>query len=128
MKVLLDTHAFLWAITEDSRLSQTARRVFTSAENEILISVASIWEILVKAEAGKLPFPRPSGSYLRTQLKKTSVRVLPILLPHVLRIEDLPIHHRDPFDRIILAQAIEERLPLMSADEKFRLYPVELLW
>ncbi len=128
MKVLLDTHAFLWALGDDARLSPEARRIFSSPDSEILLSVASVWEILVKAEAGKLPFPRPASSYIRSQLKKTSTAVLPILLSHVFQLETLPAHHRDPFDRIILAQALEEELPILSADEKFRLYSVEVLW
>ena len=128
MKVLLDTHVFLWAISEDPRLSSSARKIFTAADSENLLSVASVWEILVKAEAGRLPFPRPASSYLRTQLRKTSTAVLPILLSHVLRLESLPLHHRDPFDRIILAQALEEEIPVVSADSKFHLYPIEVLW
>ncbi|MGC2108682.1 MAG: type II toxin-antitoxin system VapC family toxin [Candidatus Korobacteraceae bacterium] len=128
MKVLFDTHAYLWAVTEDRRLSPAARKIFTAADNDILLSVASLWEILVKAENGKLPFPSPVSPYIRAQLKRTSTAVLPILLPHVLQLEKLPSHHRDPFDRIILAQAIEEDIPLVSVDKKFHLYPVEVLW
>lgn len=128
MKVLFDTHAYLWAVSEDPRLSPAAQKTFTAADNEILVSVASLWEILVKAETGKLPFPSPASPYIRAQLKRTSTAVLPILLPHVLRLETLPSHHRDPFDRIILSQAIEEELPVVSIDKKFHLYPVEVLW
>jgi PIN domain nuclease of toxin-antitoxin system len=128
LRVLFDTHGFLWAVSDDSHLSSTARRIFTDPANEILLSVASIWEILVKAEAGRLPLPRPSASYIQSQLLKTSTEVLPILLRHVLQIANLPPHHRDPFDRIILAQAVEEKIPVVSADTKFRAYPVEVLW
>ncbi len=128
MRVLFDTHAFLWIISNDPRLSPSARDTFSRQENEIILSVASVWEILLKAATGKFPFPQPVGRFLRTELRKTSVTVLPILLQHVLRLEDLPAHHRDPFDRIILAQALEEEIPVVSADPKFRLYPVEVLW
>jgi PIN domain nuclease of toxin-antitoxin system len=128
LKVLFDTHAFLWAITEDPRLSTLAKKTFIYGDNEILLSVASVWEIVVKAKAGKLPFPHPASSHIRAQLRKTSTVVLPMLLPHVLQVENLPLHHRDPFDRIILAQAIEEKLPIVSGDPKFRLYPVKVLW
>ena len=128
MKVLFDTHAFFWIISNDPRLSSSARDVFVRSENEIVLSVASIWEILLKAATGKFPFPRPAGSFLRAELKKTSVAVLPITLQHVLRLEQLPLHHRDPFDRIILAQAMEEQIPVVSADSKFQLYPVNVLW
>jgi PIN domain nuclease of toxin-antitoxin system len=128
LKVLLDTHAFLWIIGNDPRLSRSARDIFVCPENEVALSVASIWEILLKAATGKFTFPRPAGPFLRAELRKTSVTVLPILLQHVLRVEQLPLHHRDPFDRIILAQAVEEQIPLVSADSKLRLYPVQVLW
>jgi PIN domain nuclease of toxin-antitoxin system len=128
LKVLFDTHAFLWAISDDERLSSSAGRIFTDPTNQVLLSAASAWEILVKAETGRLPFPRPAGPYLRNQLRKTATAVLPVQLSHVLRLENLPHHHRDPFDRMILAQAIEEEIPVVSADSKFALYPVELLW
>jgi len=128
LRLLLDTHVFMWAITGDPRLSADASRTFTNPNNEVLLSVASVWEIVVKAAAGKLPFPRPVSSNLRAELKKTSTAVLPMLLQHALQVEKLPLHHRDPFDRIILAQAIEEKIPVVSNDQKFRLYPVQLLW
>lgn len=128
MKVLLDTHAFLWIIGDDPRLSPAARDIFLRPENEIALSVASVWEILVKTANGKFALPQPAGPFLRAEVRKNSVTVLPILLRHVLRIEQLPSHHRDPFDRIIVAQAIEEEIPLVSADSKFSAYPVELLW
>lgn len=128
MRVLFDTHAFLWVISDDPRLSSSARNAFSRQENEIILSVASVWEVLLKAATGRFPFPQPAGPFLRSELRKGSVIVLPILLQHVLRLEDLPSHHRDPFDRIILAQAIEEKMPIVSIDVKFRQYPVAVLW
>lgn len=118
MKVLIDTHAFLWAITDDARLSDRTRKIVKAPATEIMLSVASVWEILIKAAAGKLNLPQPRGPYLRRILKTTSTAVLPVLLPHVLHLEHLPLHHRDPFDRIIVAQALEEGLPLITADAK----------
>ncbi len=128
MKVLFDTHAFLWIISDDARLSRVVREIFTAPENEILLSAASVWEVLVKADAGKLPIKKPVARYLLSQLRKTSTSVLPILLSHVVRLEGLPLLHRDPFDRIIVAQALTEKIPIVSADSKLRLYPVEVLW
>jgi PIN domain nuclease of toxin-antitoxin system len=128
VKVLFDTHAFFWAVSSDRRLSPSARDVFVRPENEVVLSVASIWEILLKAATGRFPFPQPAGAFIRSAMSKTSVTVLPILLQHVLRVEQLPPHHRDPFDRIILAQAIEEQIPIVSVDEKLRQYPVQVLW
>jgi PIN domain nuclease of toxin-antitoxin system len=127
MKALLDTHTFLWAISDDPRLSSRAQQLFT-APNDLWLSVASIWEILIKTKAGKLPLPEPTGPYLTKELAKNRIKVLPIALDHVLRIETLAVHHRDPFDRIMIAQSIEEKLPLISADPIFQRYPVNLIW
>src|SRR5271156_5197365 len=115
MKALLDTHAFLWAISDDPKLSRRAQQTFTGA-NDLWLSVASIWEILIKVKAGKLPLPEPAGSYIVRKLGENRIDVLPIKLDHVLRIENLAVHHRDPFDRILIAQSLEENLPIMTSD------------
>ena len=128
MRLLLDTHTFLWIVGDDARLSPAARSAFRSPQNEVLLSLASIWEILVKATLGKLPFPRPAAPYLRQQIRHTQVEVLPIMLAHVLRLESLPMRHRDPFDRILVAQALEERIPLVSRDRALAAYEVKVLW
>jgi PIN domain nuclease of toxin-antitoxin system len=127
VKVLLDTHAFLWAITDDPQLSRRAREVF-SGPGDLFLSVASIWEILIKVQIRKLPLPRPVVPYLRGQLAKNSVQILPVLLDHVARLEQLPMHHRDPFDRILVAQSAEEGLPILTADPLLGKYPVTLIW
>jgi PIN domain nuclease of toxin-antitoxin system len=128
VKVLLDTHAFLWAITDNPQLSDKARRMFTSSDNELLLSAASVWEILVKVQIGRLPLPKPAGDYLERQLAKNSITVLPIQLRHVLRLERLPLHHRDPFDRLLIAQSLEEELPVLTADPLMKNYSAMLLW
>jgi PIN domain nuclease of toxin-antitoxin system len=127
MRALLDTHAFLWAIADDKRLSRRAQKIFTGP-NDLWLSAASVWEILIKVQAGKLPLPQPSGPYLVKQAAENRVEVLPITLDHILRIESLTMQHRDPFDRILIAQSIEEKLPLITADPQFERYPVELIW
>lgn len=127
MKALLDTHAFLWSISDDERLSRKAQQIFTGS-NDLWLSVASIWEILIKVKSGKLPLPEPSGPYLVREFSENGIEVLPIKLDHVLRIEKLTPHHRDPFDRILIAQSIEEKLPLVTADPIFERYPVKLIW
>lgn len=127
MKVLLDTHAFLWAITDDPQLSRRAREVFSGA-GDLFLSVASVWEILIKVQIRKLPLPGPVVPYLRGQLAKNSVQILPVLLDHVARLEQLPMHHRDSFDRILVAQSAEEGLPILSADPLLGKYPVTLIW
>jgi PIN domain nuclease of toxin-antitoxin system len=128
VKLLLDTHTFLWAITDDPQLSQRARDSFASGRNELFLSVASVWEILTKVQIGKLPLPRPAGPYLRDQLVANEVHVLPLRLEHVLRLEQLPLHHRDPFDRILVAQILEDDLPIISADPLLKKYSASLVW
>ena len=127
MKALLDTHTFLWAIADDKRLSRRAQKIFTGP-NDLWLSVASVWEILIKVKTGKLPLPQPSGAYLVRKAAENRIEVLPIKLDHILRIESLEEHHRDPFDRVLIAQSIEEKLPLVTSDPHFERYPVELIW
>ena len=127
MKALLDTHAFLWAIAEEDKLSRRAQQVFTGP-NQLWLSVASVWEILIKVRAGKLPLPEPAGPYVVRKLAENRIEVLPINLDHVLRIEAMPVHHRDPFDRILIAQSQEGKLPLVTADPVFERYHIQLIW
>jgi PIN domain nuclease of toxin-antitoxin system len=127
MKALLDTHTLLWAISDDPRLSRRAQQIFTGP-NDLFLSVASIWEILIKVKTGKLPLPDPAGPYLVKKLRENRIEVLPIKLDHVLKIENLTVHHRDPFDRILVAQSIDEKCPLVTADPIFERYPVNVIW
>jgi PIN domain nuclease of toxin-antitoxin system len=127
VKALLDTHAFLWAIAEEGKLSRRAEQIYTGP-NDLFFSVASIWEILIKVQAGRLPLPAPASPYLVKKLAENRIEVLPITLDHVLRIEDLELHHRDPFDRILIAQSLEDKLPIISADPTFEKYPVKIIW
>ncbi len=126
MKVLLDTHTFLWAIGDEGRLSPKVARLLLSAET--WWSVVSLWETLTKVALGKLSLPQPAGAYLTRKLEFNGVRILPVSLSHVLRVESLPLHHRDPFDRLIIAQSIEERWPIITADPWFNRYPVDVIW
>jgi PIN domain nuclease of toxin-antitoxin system len=127
MKALLDTHTFLWAISDDPKLSRRAQQTFTGP-NDLWLSVASVWEILIKVKAGKLPLPQPAGLYLVRKLSENRIGVLPIKLDHVLTIENLEVHHRDPFDRILIAQSIQEKYPIVSSDPIFERYPVDVIW
>jgi PIN domain nuclease of toxin-antitoxin system len=117
----------LWVITEGTKLSQRAQQIYTG-NSRLVLSVASVWEILIKVKAGKLNLPQPCVPYLVRKLAENRIDVLPITLDHVLRIEALEIHHGDPFDRILIAQSIEELLPTISADPIFSKYPVEIIW
>jgi len=128
VKVLLDTHTFLWAIRADERLSSRAREIFIAGRNELLLSVASIWEILLKVQVGKIRFEEPAVGYLKRQIFKNNIRMLPILMDHVAHLESLPLHHRDPFDRILVAQSMEENLSLLTADPLMKSYSVSVIW
>src|ERR1039458_2267873 len=113
MKALLDTHTFLWAIADEGRLSRRAKQIYTGS-NDLWLSVASMWEILIKVQAGKLPLPEPAGPYLLKKLVQNQIELLPITLDHVLKVESLPFHHRDPFDRLLIAQGIKEKWPIID--------------
>jgi PIN domain nuclease of toxin-antitoxin system len=126
VKVLLDTHVFLWAITAPEKLSPATRRLIDSSER--FWSVASLWEALIKVQVGKLPLSLPAGTFLVSQLRANGVSILPIKLEHALRVETLASYHRDPFDRMLIAQSLEENLPLITADPIFEKYPVRRIW
>lgn len=126
MRILLDTHTFLWAITDESRLSAKVRTLMAAAD--CWFSVASVWEVVVKVQSGKMFLPRPVGPFLTSELAASRVQILPVTLSHVLRVESLDMHHRDPFDRILIAQSIEENMPVLTADPLFKSYPVHLIW
>lgn len=125
MRILLDTHTLLWALTEKSKLSSRVRLLLPSAET--WFSVAGVWEIVTKVQVGKLSFPRP-GAFLMSELSANGVQILPVSVDHVFRLESLPLHHRDPFDRILIAQSLEEKLPIVTSDLLFARYPIDVIW
>ena len=126
MKALLDTNTFLWGLSAPEKLSLTARNAIAAAER--FLSVASIWEVLIKVRIGKLPLPLPAGKYLTGQMSTNGVSVLSVKLEHVLQIEKLQLHHRDPFDRILIEQSVEEGWPIITADPMFKMYPIRVIW
>jgi PIN domain nuclease of toxin-antitoxin system len=126
MKILIDTHVFLWGLQDAGKLSPAASSLLP--RSEVWISVASLWEIIAKVQAGKLDLPTPVGEYLAAKLSENGVSVLRINFDHVKRLEGLPLYHRDPFDRILIAQSLEERIALVTADPLFSRYPVKLIW
>ncbi len=127
MRVLLDTHVFLWAITDSPKLSQQQQEVFLDEASEIYLSVASVWEMLIKAGLGKLPLPAPATEYLLKQMEQNRVLLLPIRPAHLMELQRLPPLHRDPFDRMLVAQARGENMSLLSADERIRQYGVQTI-
>ena len=128
MRALLDTHAFLWWITDDSRLSLRAREIIADGRNDLFFSAASGWEIAIKANLGKVEVPDDLQRFLTEQLSRNAVQVLPVYLSHALHVYTLPSHHRDPFDRLLVSQAVLEKLALLSADPHIARYPVDLVW
>jgi len=114
--LLLDTHAFLWAISDDPRLSDCARKLYLASNNRLHFSVASVWEMAIKCSLGKLTLAKPLRAFLDEQLPINHIKMLNIHRGHAERVESLPLHHRDPFDRLLVAQATYERMPLLSCD------------
>ena len=119
MRALLDTQAFLWWVDDPSRLSRRARATIVSPENEVFLSIVSCWEIAIKVSLGKLRLKTTPDRFLPEQLAANAFGLLGLELNHVCRVASLPFHHRDPFDRLLVAQAHEESLTLVSADEVF---------
>jgi len=112
----------------DERLGEQAHGVVEEIENEILVSLASLWEIAIKASLNKLHLKRPFGELIPRQLVNNEIGFLPIELKHLTVLAELPFHHRDPFDRLLIAQAISEGIPILSGDPAFRDYPVQVIW
>ncbi len=128
MKALLDTHTFLWWITDKPQLSHLAREIITDADNELFLSAASGWEMVIKARLGKLQLPDNADSFISEQLALNAIVSLPVQMSHALHVYALPNHHRDPFDRMLVAQAQMERLPILTADPQIGRYAVETIW
>ena len=128
MKALLDTHAFLWWITDDVRLSPRARTVIADGDNELFFSAASGWKIAIKARLGKIQLPSDPASFVPKQLRINAVEPLAVQMTHALHVYLLPKHHRDPFDRILVAHAQVDRMAIITADQQITQYAVEILW
>ena len=127
MKLLLDTHTFIWWDSDPARLSSVALAALRDPANRVWLSVVSVWEILIKAQLGKLSVRLPLPDIVAQQ-QANGLQVLPVTLPHSLALDGLPPIHKDPFDRLLIAQAVVEGAELVSADRVFSQYPVRLLW
>jgi len=128
MSVLLDTHACLWFIAGDTRLSPTARKAIEDPSETKFVGVASLWEMAIKVSLGKLQLTQPFESLIPRQLELNGFRILPIDTDSVARIVSLPFHHRDPFDRLLAAQCLTQNLTLVSGDVSFDAYGVRRVW
>ena len=128
MRLLLDTHTFLWWVADAPELSARARTAIARSRNECFVSLASLWELAIKSSLGKLEISGSLARFIPEQLAANRFRELGIEVRHVARVARLPFHHRDPFDRLLAAQALEEELTIVSADPLFRRYGVRRIW
>ena len=127
MKLLLDTHIFIWWADQPEKLSPTALSALQDEANELLLSVASVWEMQIKIQLGKLKLSLPLRELIKNQQETNDLTVSPVALTHVLALDALPFHHKDPFDRLLIAQSIAEGLTVVTADSQFSAYSVKLL-
>lgn len=128
MRLLLDTHAFLWFVVGSSALSVTARSLIEDEGNEKLVSIASAWEMAIKASLGRLAVAQPFDAVLGEQISRNGFSLLSVSLAQLATVSTLPFHHRDPFDRLLVAQAMVEQLDVISVDDAFDAYGVRRLW
>ena len=128
MNLLLDSHVFLWLMNEPERVPGQVLTMCENAENTLYLSVASVWELQIKHALGKLTMRQPLKVILDEQQQSNGMEILPIKLSHLWRLADLPRIHNDPFDRLLIAQAVVEDMHLISADRVFSDYPVRLVW
>jgi PIN domain nuclease of toxin-antitoxin system len=128
MKVLLDTHALLWLIADDDRLSENARQIFLNSENRLFFSAASLWEICIKKSLGKISLKNGWFQTIQEEMEINTIQWLPIELTHCAEVAEMPFHHRDPFDRMLIAQAIVEGMQLLSRDSRLSDYAIERVW
>ena len=128
MRFLLDTHTFLWFSADSPNLSEYGHRLIEDPSNERLLSVASLWEMAIKISIGKLEFAVSFTDLVENQLKINKIELLPIAPAHLDIVATLPIRHRDPFDRLIIAQSMFEQIPILSRDVVFDSYSVDRIW
>lgn len=128
MKYIIDTHALLWIIDNNSQLSQKVKEIYLNESNEILLSIASIWEMAIKISLKKLVIPGVLSDFVKNHIIGNNIRIIDIRLSHIYRLESLQYHHRDPFDRLIISQSIDENISIISSDSRFDQYDVDRIW
>ena len=128
MKILLDTHAFLWLITDDERLSEKAQKTFLNPGNRFFFSAASFWEICIKKSLGKISLESEWPQTIQNEMEINTIQWLPIEMPHCVKVSELPFHHRDPFGRMLIAQAMVEDMHLLSRDSRLSAYMIKRIW
>jgi PIN domain nuclease of toxin-antitoxin system len=128
MRLLIDTHTFLWFVTNDSKLSDYALNLIENDANEVLLSTLSLWEIAIKFSIGKLILHQPFQEFIDEEMQTNNIQLLSLETSHIKKVANLPLHHRDPFDRMLIAQSMVEELPIISVDTVFDAYGVVRLW
>ena len=128
MRWLLDTHAFIWYTTDSSGLTATGRALIDNGENDILLSTASVWEMAIKHSIGRLTFSKPFMEFIKQQIAVNRIEILQITFDHIEVVASLPLHHRDPFDRLIIAQSMAKQIPILSVDAIFDAYAIARVW
>lgn len=128
MRFLIDTHTLLWIVDDDPKLSDKAKKIFLNNNNDIFVSIASIWEMVIKISLKRLEIPGTLSEFVKEHIRGSKIEIMSIDLNHLYQLENLPFIHRDPFDRIIIAQAIIENIPVISKDEVFDGYPIQRIW
>ena len=128
MRILADTHTFLWFVTDAAQLSAKAKTILEARDTERFFSIASVWEIAIKTNLGKLTLRKPLEEFLPEQLAVNRFTLLNIAAEHAFRAGRLPLHHHDPFDRMLVAQCLAENLPLVSSDDALDAYGIKRLW
>lgn len=127
MKLLIDTHTFLWFVNDEPQLSESAAALLESGAT-VFLSIASVWELAIKVSVGRLILPKPFDIFIPEQLALNAITVRPIRLADCYQVSRLPFHHRDPFDRLIIAQALVDGIDIISIDTAFDAYPIQRLW
>jgi len=127
MRFLIDTHTFLWFIHDSPQLSTNAKNLLES-DNDLWVSIASLWEIAIKVNISKLTLPNSYENFIPEQLALNDIEILPITMAHLAIYTTLPLHHRDPYDRLLIAQAITEKVSIISIDVTFDSYPISRIW
>lgn len=128
MNLLLDTHTFIWWADEPEKLSESALKALEDEHNRLILSVVSVWEMQIKAQLGKMKLSLPLKDLIESQQQANELEILPVRIEHVFELDNLPLHHKDPFDRLLLAQSIVENATIVSIDPRLSAYSVSLLW
>jgi PIN domain nuclease of toxin-antitoxin system len=128
VKFLLDTNVFLWGLSEEHKLNPRAQEILKSSSSELYFSAAGSWEIAIKFALGSLPLPKAPSEYIPYAQRLWGIQTLNITQEHALRAGELPVHHRDPFDRMLIAQALSEQMTLLTADRIFQKYKVDSIF